>query len=72
MSRIKNVVDALGSFWKAREASLFPNLPEEPRPSREKLVRITLVTDIPDDGVVWRIEYAVERYGQLDHSQIGG
>lgn len=72
MSGIEDVVDALGSLGKAREASLFPNLSEESRPPREKLVRIALVTDIPDDGVVRRIEYAVERYGQLDHPQIGG
>ena len=54
--------------------------PERPPPwrrvgegssSRENLVGIGLVTDIPDEAVPRRVEHVVKRDGKLDHTETG-
>lgn len=37
----------------------------------QDLVRIRLMTDVPDDAVIRRIEHIVQRDGQLHRAQIG-
>src|SRR5687768_2768802 len=37
----------------------------------EKLVRISLVADVPDDLVSWRVEHRMNRNGKLDYAEPG-
>ena len=40
-------------------------------PAREDLVAISLVSDIPDYFVIWRVEHVMQRHGQLNNAQAG-
>src|SRR5579883_1681466 len=40
--------------------------------SRQKLMHISLVPNIPDQQVVWGIENVVQRHRQFNHAQVWG
>ena len=51
------------------EAVLLPQRFHARVAAGEELVRISLVPDVPDQLVAWRVEHRVQRHGQLDHAE---
>ncbi len=57
---------------KGREAAVLLDGVQQFAPPGQHLVRIGLVTDVPDQPVIRRIEHVVQRDGQLDRAQARG
>ena len=38
-------------------------------PSGQDFMRVGLMPNIPDNFIAWRLEYMMQRHGELDHSQ---
>lgn len=72
MSDAEGVVFALGACRKGRKTSLLLDRVEPAAPAGQDLVRIGLMTDVPDDAVVRRPEHVVQRNGQLDRAKPRG
>ena len=68
----ERVVRALAAARVARDAAQLAQRMELVIAAREQLVRIALVADVPDDLVGRRVEHAVQRQREFDHSEIGG
>jgi hypothetical protein len=68
----EGVVLALGAVAERREAAEAADRLQALAAPGEHLVRIGLVTDVPDQAVVRRVEAAVQRDRQLDGTEIGG
>ncbi|GAA3418290.1 hypothetical protein GCM10018952_53430 [Streptosporangium vulgare] len=61
----------LGLARVARQATLLAERVELPGPAGEHLVDVGLVTGVPQDAVVRRVEDPVHRDRQLDDSEVG-
>ena len=71
MRRSKCVVD---TFFTTRETTQAPLLAQAAHArisSRQNLVRIRLMADIPDEPILWGVEDIVQRNGQLHRAQVG-
>ena len=72
MGRAEGVVLALTAFGETRKPSTLTQRMHQRAPTGNDLVRITLVANIPDQLVLWRIEHRMERHRQFDHTQTRG
>ena len=72
MTDAEGVVFALGAGGKGRETAVLLDGVQELAPAGEHLVRVRLMTDVPHQPVVGRVENVMQRHGQLDRSQTGG
>ena len=68
----KRVVRAFRGVGKAGQAAELPQRVKLIPAAGEQLVYIALVSDVPQDAVVGRVEDEMQRDGQLDHSEVGG
>src|SRR5450756_2980520 len=66
------VVDALIPQQEARQATVLALGLEAIPPSGEQLVHVALVAHIPHDLVSGALKRPVQRYGKLNHAQVGG
>src|SRR4051812_14455585 len=71
MGGAERVVFAFGALRETAQASALPQSPNTIAPAGQDLVRIGLVTDVPDDAIAWRVENIVKRERQLDHAKTG-
>jgi hypothetical protein len=71
MANTERVVFAFATRRKWREAVLELDRPQLVATSRQHLVRIRLMTDVPHDAVVRRIEYVVQGDRKLDGAEAG-
>jgi hypothetical protein len=69
MSGPERVVFALRPLGEAGEPAALAQRPDARAPASQDLVRVGLVSDIPDQPVPWRIEHIVQGHGQFDHTQ---
>ena len=68
MRRAESVVLALATAGKTRDATGHAQPAHGLAPARENLVRVGLVSHVPHDPVVGRVEHVVESDGQLDRT----
>ncbi len=71
MRRTERVVFAFGPLGEAGKPAAHPQRANAVAPAGQDLVRIGLVTDVPDQAVVRRVEHVVQGNGELDHPQAG-
>ena len=71
MGGAERVVFALGALGEAGEPAALAQRADAVAAAGQDLVRIGLVADVPDQPVVRRVKYVVQRDGQLDHAQTG-
>ena len=71
VSCAERIVLALVALGEAGEAAALAQRPDARTASRQDLVRIGLVADVPDQPVGWRVEHGVDGDCQLDHAQTG-
>ena len=72
MGGAESVVLALAAPREARDAPAHAYAAHRFTAAGENLVRIGLVSHVPDDAIMRRIEDVMQRDGQLDRPQIGG
>src|SRR5438105_31973 len=72
VSRAELIVFRLGAHQESRDAAVLPERAEVLPPSGEHLVHVRLVAGIPDELVPRRIEYAMQRYRELDRPEARG
>lgn len=72
MSRTEGVTDVLISPWKPAQPSEPTDGRELLTPSCQDLMGIALMTDVPNEAVLWKIEDPVERNGQFHHTKVRG
>src|SRR5262249_34688231 len=60
---------ALRALGEAGESAALPERADAVAAARQDLVRIGLMTDVPDDLVIGRVEHMVERNRELDHAE---
>ena len=71
MGGAERVVFAFGTLGEARQAAALPQRADAVAASRQDLVRVALVADVPDQAVPRRIEDMMQRNRQLDHAKTG-
>ena len=69
MAGAERVVFALGALAEARQAVRLTQRADAVAPAGQDLMRVGLVTDVPDQFVMRRVEDMVQRDGQLDHAK---
>jgi hypothetical protein len=67
----EGVVFALVAAREAADAAELAQRPHLVAPAGEDLVRVGLVTDVPDQAVVRRVEDVVQRDRELDGAEVG-
>ena len=72
MPDAESVVLALAARREGREALVLLDGVQTVAPSREHLVRVGLVADVPDQPVIGGVENVMQGDGQLDGAQPGG
>ena len=63
------VVFGLGPVQEARRTPGLPQPLEEVAPTRHQLVRVSLVSDVKDQGVVRAVKHPMKRNAQLDRAK---
>src|SRR5215469_358869 len=71
MCSAERVVFAFGSFGETGQAATLSNGADAVAPPGQDLVRIGLVTDIPDQSVMRRVENVMQCHGQLYDTEAG-
>src|SRR5687768_3164475 len=71
MAGAERIVFAFAALQEPGETGLLSQRFHPRVASGEELVRISLVTDIPDQLVAWRVEHRVQRDGEFDHPEAG-
>ena len=66
----KGVVLTLAALRKAAEAAELAQAGHAVAPAGQDFVGISLVADIPDQAVAWRVKHIMQRHGQLHGAQI--
>ena len=67
----EGIVGALGGTGKPRKSFVTTQSVKPIAAPGDQFVRICLVTDIPDDPVLWRIENIVKSDGQFHRPETG-
>ena len=70
MCGAEGVVSAFGAAWKSGWPVLHPEPVHLRAPAGEDLVRVCLVTDVPDDPVMRRVENVMQRDRELDRAEV--
>ena len=71
MRRAETVVLTLGTFGETRKTATLPQGANAVAPPGEDLVRIGLMSDVPDQPVLRGVENGMERHRQFDHAEAG-
>ena len=71
MGGAERVVLAFGAAGESGKAATLANRANPVAAAGEDLVGISLMADIPDQPITWRVEHRVEGHGQLDHAERG-
>ena len=71
MRRAERIVIALGPFGEAGQAAAGAQRADAVASAGQDLVRIGLVTDVPDQAVAGRVEHVVDGGGQFDDAETG-
>src|SRR5581483_456848 len=71
MTGAESIVFALRPLQEAGDPVLLPQRLHLAITTREELMRIALVADIPHELIAWRVEHVVERGRQLDDAESG-
>ncbi len=71
MRGAERVVFALRALGETRKPAALPDRADTVAPAGQDLVRVRLMTDIPDQPVMRRVEDVVQRHGQLDDAEAG-
>ena len=69
MRRTERIVFTLGALGEARQATPLAQRMDPVSPARQNLVRITLMTYVPDQNVPRRVEHIVDCCRKLHHTQ---
>ena len=69
MGGAEGVIGAFRPLGKARQARFLAQGADTIAPPGQDLVRIALMSDVPDDLVARRVEDGVQRYGQFDNAE---
>src|SRR5258708_2315310 len=69
MRRTKSVLVAFCALGETREPAALANCTDASAASGQYLVRIGLMSDVPDNFVIRRIEHEMQRHRQLDHAE---
>ncbi len=72
VSRAERIVGALVALGETGQAAELAQGGHGLAATREDLVRIGLVADVPDQRVVGKVQYAMQGEGQLDRAKVGG
>ena len=68
MRRAERIVFAFGALSETRQPAALAKRTNAVAPTGQDLVRIGLVTDVPDQLVGRRIEHGMQRHGKFDHA----
>ena len=71
MSRVKRVAIALPSFWKTTKSAFLAQGLKFTFSSGEDLVSVCLMAYIPNQLVIWKIQYIMQCQCKFYHSKIG-
>ena len=71
MSHVEGIVDAFFAAGKPRDALILSQRMELIAPSRQDLVPVSLVSNVPDQLVFRSIEDIVQRHRELHGTQAG-
>ena len=71
MRRTERVVFALATLGEARKTTALAQSADAVAPPRQNLVRITLVTHVPDQTIVGRVKDVMDRNRQLYNPEAG-
>ena len=71
MGGAEGVVFAFQALGKAGQPAARAQRADAIAATRENLVRIGLVPDVPDQFVVWRVEHVMQRDSELDDAKSG-
>src|SRR5581483_11235103 len=71
MTGAERIVFALRPLQEAGDPVLLPQRLHLAITTREELMRVALVADIPHELIAWRVEHVVERGRQLDDAESG-
>src|SRR5687768_16719170 len=71
MASAEGVVLALGALEEAGDAALLTQRLHAITTAGEQLVRVTLVSDIPDQLIEGRVEHVMQCHRQLDDAKSG-
>ncbi len=71
MTGAERVILALASLQKSGDAVFLTELLHLTRSAGEKLVRIALMSDVPQDLVSRRVEHRMQSNGELDDAEPG-
>ncbi len=69
--RAERVIFAFTALGESRQAPAHAKRADAVASAGDDLVRISLVADVPDQGVGGGVEHMVQRNGQLDHAEPG-
>ena len=70
MTHAERVVGTFAAFGETRDAAMTAQPGHPGTAAGEYLVRIGLVSDVPDEPVIRRIEYVVQGDAQLDRAEV--
>src|SRR5579871_198217 len=71
MRRSEGIVNALGALGETGQASALPQCAYPAPPARQNLVRIGLMSDIPDELVRRGVKDIMKRHREFHHTQPG-
>ena len=71
MSRVKRIAIALPSFWKTTQSAFLAQGLKFTFSSGEDLMSICLMAYIPNQLVIWKIQYIMQCQCKFYHSKIG-
>ena len=69
MRRAKRVIFAFGAPGETAQAPALPQRADAVASAGDDLVRVGLMADVPDQFVAGRVEYIMQRDGELDHAK---
>ena len=69
MRRTERVVSTFRSLRETTQTVLLPKRPDAIAPPGQNFMRVALVTDVPDQFVLWGIEHCVQCNGQFDNTE---
>ena len=69
MRRTERVVFAFAALGEPRKPAALPQGTDAVATAGEYFVRIGLMPDVPDQAILGRVEYVMQRHSQLDDAQ---
>ena len=69
MGSAERIVITFGTLGETGQAAALPQGTNAVAPTGQYFVRITLMTDIPDQTIIWGIEHVMKCDGQFDDAE---